>query len=107
MPTAVKKPSWVPILISSAAIFGSLGIVLLPSAKSSILIYLAYLFTPLTPILMLMWARVKDNVGRSSIFFDIGKSQTVVKVSSLLALLGFVVAVFVVWEIANRLAIVQ
>lgn len=87
--------------------FISLVIIFVAEARSSSLIYIAYLLTPLTPIVMLIWARVKDNLGRTSVFYDIGKSQTIIKISSILALIGFLIATSVVWEIASRWAIEQ
>lgn len=103
MPQAVKKPSWLPVIIASLALAGSLTISLIASTRTSgPWIYFAYIFTPLIPIAMLAWARSKDSASRSNIFYDISKSQRIVKVTSLLSLFAFVVALAVVWEIASR-----
>jgi hypothetical protein len=51
---------------------------------------------------MLAWSRSIDNAARSNIFYDIAKSQKIVKITSLLSLASFVVAITVVWEIASR-----
>jgi len=102
MPQAEKKPSWLPLILSLIAVFASALIVALPVTRSSSLIYLGYLLTPLAPIAMLVWARTKDNLGRTSIFFDIGTSEKILKFVSGLSVIGFALAVVVVWEIASR-----
>lgn len=102
MPQAEKKPSWLPVIFSLVAVLSSALIVALPVTRSSSLIYLGYLLTPLAPIAMLVWARTKDNLGRTSIFFDIGTSEKILKLVSGFSIIGFLLAVIVVWEIASR-----
>lgn len=102
MPKAEKKPSWLPATFSLFAVLGSAVIVGLPAARTSSMVYVGYLLTPLLPITMLVWARTKDNLGRTSIFFDIGTSEKILKLISALSVIGFLIAVLVVWEIASR-----
>ena len=66
------------------------------------LIYLAYLFTPFAPIGGLALARATDIKGRTSIKFDIAKSDKVVKICGIIAIVGFIVAIAVMYEIAKR-----
>jgi hypothetical protein len=103
MAQAVKKPSWLPVIIGALAVIASSIISLTGTLRiSGIWIYIAYLFSPLVPIAMLAWSRSIDNAARSNIFYDIAKSQKIVKITSLLSLASFVVAITVVWEIASR-----
>jgi hypothetical protein len=102
MPKAEKRPSWLPVIFSLVAVLLSTAIIAIPATRSSGLIYLGYLLTPLAPIAMLVWARTKDNLGRTSIFYDIGTSEKILKFVSGLSVIGFVLAVAVVWEIASR-----
>ena len=66
------------------------------------LIYLAYLFTPFAPIAGLALARATDIKGRTNIKFDIAKSDKVVKTCGIIAIVGFIVAIAVMFEIAKR-----
>ena len=102
MSQAEKKPSWLPAIFSLVAVLSSALIVAFPATRSSGLIYLGYLLTPLAPIAMLVWARTKDNLGRTSIFFDIGTSEKILKLVSGFSIIGFLLSVIVVWEIASR-----
>ena len=99
----LRKPSWVPVILSLISIIASLGILLTSNLRSEgPLIYLGYLMTPILPIVSLAYGRSRDSVNRSNIFYDIGKSQKILKVLSLQAFIGFIFAVAVVWEIASR-----
>ena len=66
------------------------------------LIYIAYLFTPFAPIGGLALARATDIKGRTNIKFDIAKSDKVVKTCGIIAIVGFIVAIAVMYEIAKR-----
>lgn len=103
MAQAVKKPSWLPVIAGAIALLSSLVIISINSLRvSGPWIYFAYLFTPLIPIAMLAWSRSIDSAARSNIFYDIAKSQKIVRITSLLSIAAFVVAISVVWEIASR-----
>ena len=97
------KPSFIPVAISAVACVLSLVVVLLHSLRTgSVIIYAAYLFTPFAPIGALAMARSTDIKGRSNNRFDIAKSDKVLKVCGIFAVLGFVIAIPVMVEIANR-----
>lgn len=103
MAQELRKPSWIPAIFSLFAIFASLGILLVSNTRTEgPLIYLGYVLTPILPIVALAVGRARDSVNRSNIFFDIGKSQKILRALSILAFLGFLIAVAVVWEIASR-----
>lgn len=103
MPQKVKNPSWLPVISSALCLAISLAILLVSNLRTAgPLIYLAYICTPLMPILGLSIARSRDSVARSNIFFDIGKSQKIIRVVTLISFFGFLLAIIVVWEIASR-----
>jgi hypothetical protein len=89
------------VIIGSVSVAISLIIVVF-FRRGNPLIYLAYLFTPFAPIGGLALARATDIKGRTSIKFDIAKSNKVVKTCGVIAILGFVVAIAVMYEIAMR-----
>lgn len=95
------KPTFIPVIIGSISVVFSLVIVLLFRTGNP-LIYLSYLFTPFVPIGGLALARAIDIKGRTNIKFDIGKSDKVVKTCGIIAIVGFIVAIAVMYEIANR-----
>ena len=101
--TSPAKPSFIPVAISAVACVLSLVIVLLHSLRTgSVVIYAAYLFTPFAPIGALALARSTDIKGRSNNRFDIAKSDKVLKICGIFAVLGFLIAIPVMVEIANR-----
>ena len=104
MSTEVKRPSWVPPIVALIAIFLSLAIFLIDSLKFSPAIYAAYIFTPFFPILALAVARSNDTKARSNVFYDLAKGKKIVTVSLTFAIVGFVVALPVMFQIANELS---
>ncbi len=104
MNQAIKKPSWVPVAVALVAILLSLIIYLLDSLKYSPAIYLAYVFTPFVPILSLALARTSDTKARSNVFYDLAKGKKIVSITLTLAILGFAVALPVMFHIATNLS---
>jgi hypothetical protein len=101
--TAPSKPSLLPVITGAVACLLGLVIVSISSLKTgSPLIYLAYLCVPFAPIGGLALARATDIKGRSNNRFDIAKSDKVLKFCSILAIVGFLIAIPVMVEIANR-----
>lgn len=98
---APPKPTFIPVIIGSVSVVFSLIIVALFRTGNP-LIYIAYLFTPFAPIGGLALARATDIKGRTSIKFDIAKSDKVVKTCGIIAIVGFIVAIAVMLEIAKR-----
>lgn len=97
----VKNPTFLPVVFSSLSILMS-GLILIFFRTGSFLIYVAYLFTPFCPIAGLALARSTDIKGRTNIKFDIAKSNKIVRVSGIISMVGFVVAIGVMYEIAMR-----
>ncbi len=95
------KPTFIPVIIGSVSVVFSLIIVAL-FRKGNPLIYIAYLLTPFAPIGGLALARATDIKGRTNIKFDIAKSDKVVKTCGIIAILGFLIAIAVMYEIAMR-----
>jgi len=95
------KPTFIPVIIGSVSVVFSLIIVALFRTGNP-LIYIAYLFTPFAPIGGLALARATDIKGRTNIKFDIAKSDKVVKICGIIAIVGFIVAIAVMYEIAMR-----
>ena len=98
---APPKPTFTPVVIGSISVVCSLIIVLVFRTGNP-LIYIAYLFTPFAPIGGLALARATDIKGRTNIKFDIAKSDKVVKICGVIAIVGFMVAIAVMLEIAKR-----
>ena len=98
---APPKPTFIPVIIGSLSVVFSL-IIVAAFRTGNPLIYLAYLFTPFAPIGVLALARATDIKGRTSIKFDIAKSDKVVKICGIIAIVGFIVAIAVMYEIAKR-----
>jgi hypothetical protein len=105
-PSAQKlptKPTFLPVILGGIVCLVSLIIISIHSLKSGTpLIYFAYLCTPFIPIGGLALARATDIKGRSNSRFDIAKSDKVLKMCSALAVVGFLIAIPVMIEIANR-----
>jgi hypothetical protein len=104
MSSEVKRPSWVPPIVAIISIFLSLTIFLVDSFKFSPALYAAYIFTPFFPILALAVARSNDTKARSNVFYDLAKGKKIVTFSLVFAIVGFIVALPVMFEIANRLS---
>ena len=101
MSSTPRKPTFIPLLIGIIACLLSL-IVLILFKQGNPFIYFAYVCTPFVPIGGLALARAIDIKGRSSIHFDIAKSEKIVKSCGILAIVGFVIAFAVMYEIAMR-----
>lgn len=99
--TAAPKPTFIPVIIGAFSCVFSLIIIALFRTGNP-LIYIAYLFTPFAPIGGLALARATDIRGRTNIKFDIAKSDKVVKTCGIIAILGFLIAIAVMLEIAKR-----
>ena len=100
---APKKPSFLPFVIGLFSCLMSL-IILILFRHGNILIYLAYACTPFAPIAGLAIARSRDIKGRTSIHFDIAKSDKILKLCGIVAVIGFLIAIGVMIEIALRLS---
>jgi len=99
-----KKPSWLPAVIASLAIISSLIIFAIEKFRYSPAIYIAYFLTPFTPILSLAITRTRDTKARSDIFYDLAKGKKIVSLSVALSIIGFIVALPVMYHIAKELS---
>jgi hypothetical protein len=104
MGNKVKKPSLIPPVMALVAIVLSLAIYLISSLKYSPAIYFAYVLTPFIPILSLALARSSDTKARSNVFYDLAKGKKIVTATLILAIVGFAVALPVMFHIATRLS---
>ena len=104
MSTAVKKPSWIPVLISALSIVLSMTIYFISPLRFSLAVYLAYFLTPFVPILSLAIARSGDTKARSNVFYDLALGKKIVSTALVLAIVGFVVAVPIIFHIASELS---
>lgn len=104
MSQEIKKPSWVPPTVAMGAIILSLLIYFIPSLRFSPAIYLAYVLTPFIPILALALARTSDTKARSNVFYDLAKGKKIVTTTLVLAIIGFAVALPVMFHIATELS---
>jgi len=104
MSTSSKKPSWIPPIVALVSIILSLAIFFINSLRFSPAIYFAYILTPFIPILALALARTSDTKARSDIFYDLAKGKQVVTTSVILSIASFLVALPVMYQIANELS---
>lgn len=103
MSTEFRKPTFIPLLISIAACLAS-ALILIFFKQGNPFIYIAYICTPFIPIAGLALARSIDIKGRTSIHFDIAKSEKIVKFCSFTSIAGFLIAIGVMYQIAMRLS---
>ena len=101
MQTATR-PSWLPMIVSGIACVLSLAIYFVPSLRESALIYFAYLLTPFTPILMMAIAQTKNTAASSNIYYDLATGAKILKLSRILSVLGFLIAIPVIVVIARN-----
>lgn len=104
MTSAVKKPSWVPVIISALSIILSMTIYFFEQFRFSAIVYLAYFLTPFVPILALAIARSGDTKARSNVFYDLALGKKIVSTASALAIVGFVAALPIIFHIASELS---
>lgn len=98
---APPKPSFVPVVLGSTACLFSVLVVSL-FLTGSPLVYIAYICTPFAPIGALALARATDIKGRTNNKFDIAKSSKVMKFCGVIAIVGFLIAIPVMYQIAMR-----
>jgi hypothetical protein len=101
MQTAAR-PSWTPIIVGVMACVLSLAIYFVPSLRESALIYFAYLLTPFTPILMMAISQTKNTTASSNIYYDMATGAKILKLSRVLSILGFLIAIPVIVVIARN-----
>lgn len=101
MQTATR-PSWIPIIVGAIACLLSLTIYFVPALQASALIYVAYLLTPFTPILMMAIAQTKNTTASSNIYYDMATGAKILKLSRMLSVLGFLIAIPVIVVIARN-----
>lgn len=91
-------------MVALLAILLSLTIYLVSSLRFSPAIYLAYVLTPFVPIFALAIARTRDTKARSNVFYDLAKGKKIVSITLALAIIGFAIALPVMFHIATELS---
>lgn len=99
---SAKRPSWIPVIAGVVAILLSVTIYLVPTIKNSGLIYLAYIFTPFTPILMMAIAQTKHAASCSNMYYDLASGNKITKLTRALSVVGFLVAIPIIIVIAKN-----
>lgn len=99
---SASRPSWLPVIAGASSCVLSLVIYFIGALQNSPLIYLAYLLTPFTPILMMAISQTRHTGASSNIYYDLAGGAKILKVSRVLAIIGFVVAVPVIVVIAKN-----
>jgi hypothetical protein len=97
-----SRPSWIPVLAGGAACLLSLVIYFIGALQNSPLIYLAYLLTPFTPILMMAISQTRHTSASSNIYYDLAGGAKILKLSRALAIIGFIIAVPIIVVIAKN-----
>lgn len=100
--STVSRPSKFPLFVALVACIFAGTIYLIPALKLSPLIYFAYLLTPFIPIGMMAIIQTKDAALRSNIQYDMAAGQKYLKVARLLAIIGFVIAIPVIYVISGN-----
>jgi hypothetical protein len=95
------KVTYLPILVGLMGCLCS-SLILIFFRSGNLLIYVAYVCTPFIPIIGLVIARSIDIRGRTNIRFDIAKSNKILRFASSFAILGFILSIGVVYQIALR-----
>ena len=98
---AVSRPPKFPLLVAVVACLLAGIIYLVETLQLSPLIYLAYFLTPFIPIGMMAIIQTKDAASRSNIQYDMAAGQKYLKIARLLAIVGFIIAIPVIWEISG------
>jgi len=101
MPSA-KRPSWIPVIAGAAACILSLIIYFVGPIQNSVLIYLGYLLTPFTPILMMAISQTKHTAASSDIYYDLTTGGKILKVSRILSIVGFLIAIPIIYVISGN-----
>ena len=101
MPSA-KRPSWIPVIAGAAACILSLIIYFVGPLQNSVLIYLGYLLTPFTPILMMAISQTKHTAASSDIYYDLTTGGKILKVSRILSIVGFLIAIPIIYVISGN-----
>jgi hypothetical protein len=99
---SASRPSWIPVFAGVTSCLLSLGIYFVPALQNSPMIYIAYLLTPFTPILMMAIAQTRHTASSANIYYDLGGGAKILKISRALAIIGFVIAVPVIVVIAKN-----
>ena len=98
----VSRPPKFPLFVALVACIFAGTIYLIPALKLSPLIYFGYLLTPFIPIGMMAIIQTKDASSRSNIQYDMAAGQKYLKVARLLAIIGFVIAIPVIYVISGN-----
>lgn len=104
MDSTARKPSWVPPIIALLSIVLSVCIFAISALRFSPAIYFGYFLTPFMPIICLALARSQVTKSRSNVFYDLATGRKILQVSIVLALLGFIAAFPIMYQIAREFA---
>jgi len=100
--SSAKRPSWIPVIAGGLACILSLTIYFVEPLQNSILIYFAYLLTPFTPILMMAISQTKHTAASADIYYDLATGGKILKISRMLSIAGFLIAIPVIWVISGN-----
>jgi hypothetical protein len=99
---SATRPSWIPVIAGIAASVLSLVIYFVSSLQHSPLIFLAYVFTPFTPIVMMAIAQTKHAAASSNMYYDLAAGNKIMKITRALSVIGFLIAIPVIVVIATN-----
>lgn len=99
---SVSRPPKFPLLLALLACLFAALIYFVSALKLSPLIYFAYFLTPFIPIGMMAIIQTKDAASRSNIRYDMAAGQKYLKVARVLAILGFIIAIPVIYVISGN-----
>jgi len=96
----VSRPPKFPLLVAVLACLIAGIIYIAVTLRESPLIYLAYLLTPFIPIGMMAIIQTRDAASRSNIQYDMAAGQKYLRLARALAIIGFIIAIPVIWQIS-------
>jgi amino acid transporter len=101
----VERPPFWPLICQAVVLLASLVLFFVtPVDKYLAFGLVGYLLTPFLNVLLLAVLRAIDLKKRSLPWYDRELGRTYMKISSLLTLTGFALAIFVIWRIAIEIA---
>ena len=101
----VEKPPYWPLIGQLVVILFSLIIFFITPADKYLLFgFVCYLLTPFINVVLLATLRAIDLKKRSLSWYDRELGKRYLKISSLLTVTGFGVAILVIWRVAIEIA---
>ena len=106
-----RKASYVPVYVGAAALVVSVSTLFISSGADetspirAAVALVAYILTPLVTAGTLVWAMKAHRSHGKGIAYDAASGNKVVRIASMIAILGFVAALPQIWILSDYIAI--